>query len=214
MAANFELYVITDEGLSKGLSHVEIASRAIAGGADAIQLRDKTMSGKDMLLAALKLRAITKNAGVVFIVNDRLDVALLSGADGVHLGQDDLPAKYVRTIVPEGFILGVSARNIEEAVLAEQDGADYIGLGPICNTSSKDDAGDGCGFDVIAEVKKRVSIPVIAIGGLGPGNAEKAIKAGADGLAVISAVVGQDDVARASSVLKFMIVKAKESKRL
>ncbi|HEY3421966.1 MAG TPA: thiamine phosphate synthase [Methanocellaceae archaeon] len=214
MAANFELYVITDESLSKGLSHVEIAHRAIMGGADAIQLRDKTMSGKDLLRAAKELRTVTKNAGVTFIVNDRLDVALLSGADGVHLGQDDLPARYARSIAPKGFILGVSARNLEEAVLAEQDGADYIGLGPICDTSSKEDAGNGCGFGLIAEVKSRVSIPVIAIGGLGCGNAEKAIKAGADGLAVISAVVSQDDVARAASRLKFMIVKAKESKRL
>ncbi len=214
MAVNYELYVITDESLSKGLSHAEIAQRAIAGGADAIQLRDKTMSGKDLLQTAKELRTITKNAGVTFIVNDRLDVALLCGADGVHLGQDDLPAKYVRTIVPKGFILGVSARNLEEAMLAEHDGADYIGLGPICDTSSKDDAGSGCGFDVITEVKNQVSIPVIAIGGLGPGNAEKAIKAGADGLAVISAVVSQDDVSKAASILKFMIVKAKESKRL
>ncbi len=214
MAANYELYVITDESLSKGLSHVEIARRAIAGGADAIQLRDKSMSGKDLMQAAKELRTITKNAGVAFIVNDRLDVALLCGADGVHLGQDDLPAKLVRTIVPEGFILGVSARTVEEAVLAEQEGADYIGLGPICDTSSKDDAGNGCGFNVISEVKRQVSIPVIAIGGLGPANAEKAIIAGADGLAVISAVVSQDDIAKAASILKFMIVKAKESKRL
>ena len=214
MAANYELYVITDEGLSKGLSHVEIAKRAIAGGADAIQLRDKGLSGKDLIRVANELRVVTKNAGVAFIVNDRLDVALLCGADGVHLGQDDLPAKLVRTAVPEGFIMGVSARNAEEAMLAEQDGADYVGLGPICDTSSKDDAGDGCGFDVISEVKRHVSIPVIVIGGLGPLNAEKAIRAGADGLAVISAVVSQDDVAKAASILKFMIVKAKESKRL
>ncbi len=121
---------------------------------------------------------------------------------------------YVRTIVPEGFILGVSARNVEEAVIAEQDGADYIGLGPICDTSSKNDAGNGCGFDLISEVKRHVSIPVITIGGMGPSNAEKAIMAGADGLAVISAVVSQDDIAKAASILKFMIVKAKESKRL
>jgi thiamine-phosphate pyrophosphorylase len=214
MAANYELYVITDESLSKGLSHVEIARRAIAGGADAIQLRDKAMSGKDLLRAAKELRAVTKHAGRAFIVNDRLDVALLCGADGVHLGQDDIPAKLVRAIAPEGFILGVSARNVEEAVLAERDGADYIGLGPICDTSSKDDAGDGCGFGVISEVKKQVSIPVIAIGGMGPSNAETAIKAGADGLAVISAVVSQDDIAKAASMLKSMIVKAKESKRL
>ncbi len=214
MAVNYELYVITDESLSKGLSHAEIARRAIAGGADVIQLRDKAMSGKSLMQTAKELRTITKNAGVAFIVNDRLDVALLCGADGVHLGQDDIPAKLAKTITPEGFILGVSARTVEEAILAEQEGADYIGLGPICDTSSKDDAGNRCGFNVISEVKRQVSIPVIAIGGLGPANAEKAVTAGADGLAVISAVVSQDDIAKAASALKSLIVKAKESKRL
>jgi thiamine-phosphate pyrophosphorylase len=214
MAASYDLYVITDEGLSKGLSHAEIASRAVAGGADTIQLRDKKMSGKDLLQAATQIRAITKSAGVLFIVNDRLDVALLSGADGVHLGQDDIPARMARSIAPKGFIIGVSAGSVEEAVQAEQDGADYIGLGPICDTTSKDDAGAACGFDMIEQVKRQVSIPVIAIGGMGPSNVQQAIGAGADGLAVISAVVGQDDVAKAASRLKFMIVRAKESKKL
>lgn len=214
MAASYDLYVITDEGLSKGLSHAEIASRAVAGGADAIQLRDKKMSGKDLMQAAMQIRTITKNAGVLFIVNDRLDVALLSGADGVHLGQDDIPARIARSIAPKGFIIGVSAGSVEEAVQAEHDGADYIGLGPICDTASKDDAGAACGFDLIAQVKRRVSIPVIAIGGMGPANVQQAIGAGADGLAVISAVVGQDDITKAASMLKFLIIRAKESKKL
>lgn len=214
VSMSYDLYVITDEGLSRGLSHAEIARRAIAGGTDVIQLRDKSMSGKDFMRCAQELRTFTKNTGVLFIVNDRLDIALLSEADGVHLGQDDIPAKLARAIAPPGFIIGVSAGTLEEAVQAEKDGADYIGLGPICQTSSKNDAGPVCGFDLITKVKRQVSIPVVVIGGMGPTNAEQAIEAGADGIAVISAVVSQEDVAKAASRLKLLISKVKTSKSL
>lgn len=208
----YDLYVITDEALSHGLSHVEIARRAVEGGADVIQLRDKGMSGKGLMKCALEIREVTRKAGALFIVNDRLDVALASGADGVHLGQDDIPSSSARAISPPGFIIGVSVGNVEEAIQAERDGADYVGLGPICHTGSKSDAGPACGFDVIASVKKAVSIPVVAIGGLGPQNAGKAIEAGADGIAVISAVVGQADIAGAARRLKHIIVEAKHRK--
>ena len=212
MAAAYDLYVITDEDISRGLTHAEIARRAVAGGADVIQLRDKGMGGEEMLRCALEIRALTKKAGALFIVNDRLDIAIASQADGVHLGQDDLPAKLARPLMPAGFIIGVSAGNLEEAVQAEKDGADYIGLGPICHTDSKKDAGIACGFGMIARVKKHISIPVVAIGGIGPGNVKEAIDAGADGLAVISAVVGQDDVTRAARQLKTLIEEAKRQK--
>lgn len=208
----YDLYVITDESLSQGLTHVEIARRAIAGGADVIQLRDKRMSGEELIECAIEIRALTKKAGVLFIVNDRLEIAIASKADGVHLGQDDLPARLARPLAPPGFIIGVSAGTLEDAMRAEQDGADYIGLGPICHTGSKKDAGPVCGFDLIAEVKKHVSIPIIAIGGIGPDNAKEAIAAGSDGLAVISAVVSQDDVAGAARRLKNIIREAKHRK--
>ena len=204
-----DLYVITDEALSHGLSHVEIAKRAIEGGADVIQLRDKGMSGKELVRCALEIREATRKAGSLFIVNDRLDVALASGADGVHLGQDDIPASLARAISPPGFIIGVSVGNVEEAIQAEKDGADYLGLGPICHTGSKIDAGPACGYEIIARVKEAVSIPVVAIGGLGPQNAGKAIESGADGIAVISAVVAQEDIAGAARRLKRIIKEAK-----
>ncbi len=207
-----DLYVITDESLSKGLTHVEMARRAVAGGADVIQLRDKRMSGEELHEVALKIRVLTKEAGVLFIVNDRLDIAIASKADGVHLGQDDIPAKLARPLAPPGFIIGVSAGTLAEAIQAERDGADYIGLGPICHTDSKRDAGPVCGFDLLTEVKKQVSIPVIAIGGIGPGNVKEAISAGADGLAVISAVVSQNDVTAAAKHLKALIQEAKRQK--
>jgi thiamine-phosphate pyrophosphorylase len=212
MTVKYDLYVITDEGLSKGLTHAAIARQAVAGMADVIQLRDKRLNGKGLMESALEIREITKDAGVLFIVNDRLDVALACGADGVHLGQDDIPAKLARRICPPGFIIGVSAGTLPEAIRAERDGADYVGLGPICQTGSKSDAGPACGFDLIATVKENVSIPLVAIGGMGPGNVEEAIRAGADGLAVISAVVSQDDIALAAKRLKALIEEAKHRK--
>lgn len=212
MSHRFDLYVITDEALSHGLTHAEIARRAIAGGADVIQLRDKRMGSRELLNSAVQIRALTKKAGVLFIVNDRLDIALSCGADGVHLGQDDMPARLARPLCPPGFIIGVSAGTLEEAVQAVRDGADYIGLGPICYTGSKKDAGPVCGFNLITQVKKNVSLPVVAIGGIGPDNVQDAIAAGADGLAVISAVVSQDDIALAAKRLKSLIDGAKHRK--
>ncbi|HTX43834.1 MAG TPA: thiamine phosphate synthase [Methanocella sp.] len=209
---SYDLYVITDEGLSKGLTHAEIARLAIEGGADVIQLRDKHLDDRALTRCAREIRELTKKAGVLFIVNDRLDVALGSRADGVHLGQGDMPAGKARPLCPPGFLIGVSAGTLEEAIRAEREGADYIGLGPICHTGSKDDAGPACGFDLITRVKNNVSIPVVAIGGLGRQNARQAIEAGADGIAVISAVVSQDDVALAARRLKAVIEEARYRK--
>jgi thiamine-phosphate pyrophosphorylase len=201
----YGLYVITDEKLSKGLTHPQIASLAIAGGADVIQLRDKTCDCAYFGRCATEIRDITKKAGVSFIVNDRLDIALQTGADGVHLGQEDMPLKFARRVAPKGFVIGISAGTLEEALEAERDGADYIGLGPVFSTTSKDDAGAVCGLDLLREVKARVSIPVVAIGGIGMHNAAGVIAAGADGIAVISAVVSQDDVTGAARTLKRII---------
>ncbi|MCD1295127.1 thiamine phosphate synthase [Methanocella sp. CWC-04] len=201
----YGLYVITDERLSRGLSHVELARRAIAGGADVIQLRDKEKSGKELTGYALEISRIAKKAGVLFIVNDRLDIALISGAGGVHLGQDDIPAVLARKIAPPGFIIGVSTGTVEEAIKAEQDGADYIGVGPVYTTSSKIDAGPVCGIGLLKEIKSRVSIPVVAIGGINKNNLTETLDTGVDGVAVISAVVSQEDVEKATKELKALI---------
>ena len=135
-----DLYVITDEAISNGLSHAEAAQRAIAGGADVIQLRDKNCGCRELLLAGRALRALTKRTSTLFIVNDRLDVALACGADGVHLGQDDMRASVARQIAPPGFIIGVSVGTVDEAVRAEQEGADYVAVSPLFSTASKGDA--------------------------------------------------------------------------
>jgi thiamine-phosphate pyrophosphorylase len=202
---NLGLYVITDEAVGGGRSHAGIAQQAACGGADAIQLRDKTCSPRELLKAARELRAITRKSGTLFIVNDRLDVAMASGADGVHLGQDDMRVSTARQLVPEGFIIGVSVGTIEEALQAVQEGADYLALSPTFSTASKDDAGPGHGLDRLREICRAVSIPVIAIGGINPQNAGDVIAAGADGIAVISAVVARPDITAAARELKDLV---------
>ncbi len=205
----YDLYVITDEGVGRGLSHTEIAQRAVAGGADVIQLRDKRLSGRDLFAAASAIRAITLDAGALFIVNDRLDVALAACADGVHLGEDDLPIVCARKIAPPGFIIGASAGSVDAAVDAVAAGADYVALSPTFPTASKDDAGPGHGLAVLSAIRSRISLPLIAIGGITPENVADVIAAGADGVAVISAVVGQEDITAAGKSLRARIIAAK-----
>ncbi|MGD0818926.1 MAG: thiamine phosphate synthase [Methanomassiliicoccales archaeon] len=206
----YGLYVITDEGISHGLSHVEIARKVAEGGADVIQLRDKARTGKDMLSIALQIGEIARSSGVTFIVNDRLDLAMASNADGVHLGQEDLPVPFARKVSPKGFIIGTSVRTVQEALIAETEGADYIALSPIFDTPTKSDAGPGKGLERLKEIKSAVSIPVIAIGGIGKSNVCQVLDAGADGVAVISAVVGQKDIAKATAEMRYLVYHTKK----
>jgi thiamine-phosphate pyrophosphorylase len=211
-APTYGLYVVTDESLSRGLSHTQIAERAVAGGADVIQLRDKRLEGRKLLEHARAIRKLTRKAGKLFMVNDRLDIALASGADGVHLGQEDMPLADARPLCPKGFLIGVTVHDVEEAVEAEKGGADHVGLSPIFATGSKSDAGSACGLETLRAVKEAVSIPVVAIGGIGPANARTVLEAGADGLAVISAVVSQLDVEAAARNLKAIIEAYRDKK--
>jgi thiamine-phosphate pyrophosphorylase len=196
------LYVITDAALSKGRSHADVVRAAIAGGATAIQLRDKTANTRELLRTGLLLRELTRAAGVKLIVNDRADVALAIDADGVHVGQDDLPAVDARRIVGAGKIVGVSAATVNEARQAERDGADYIGVGAVYATGSKSDAGAPMGTARLAEVAHAVRIPAVAIGGINASNATDCIAAGAVGVSVISAVVSAPDVEAAARDLR------------
>ncbi|MDD1690386.1 MAG: thiamine phosphate synthase [Methanoregula sp.] len=210
---NLDLYVITDEALAGGLPHAVIAKRAVDGGATAIQLRDKGRSYRDLVLIGREIHAITRKAGALFIVNDRLDIAFACGADGVHLGQGDLRCDTVRQLAPPGFIIGISVGSVEDAVDAERAGADYVALSPIFSTNSKEDAGPGHGLLLLKKIRAVVSIPVIAIGGIGPGNAGSVIGAGADGIAVISAVVSQPDITAAARRLAGIVARQKRNPR-
>ncbi|MDP3397258.1 MAG: thiamine phosphate synthase [Methanoregula sp.] len=206
---NYDLYVITDENVGLKRTHAEIAQRAIAGGADVIQLRDKTCSSRELIRIGQTLRKNTCRSATLFIVNDRLDVALACRADGVHLGQGDMRTDVARQLSPLGFIIGVSVSTVDEAVWAEQEGADYVALSPTFSTGSKPDAGPGHGLEMLREIQRNVSVPVIAIGGINRKNICEVIAAGAAGVAVISAVVGAADITAAARDLKNLIRQCK-----
>jgi len=206
---NCELCVITDETLGRGRTHAEIAERAVAGGADIIQLRDKSCGGRTLTRTGRTLREITRRSTTLFIVNDRLDVALACGADGVHLGQGDMPADVARQLAPPGFLIGVSVGTAGEACRAERQGADYIALSPTYSTVSKHDAGEGLGLELLREIRRKVSLPILAVGGIHRENVREVIRAGADGVAVISAVAGAPDITAAARELKSLVTQSK-----
>ena len=203
------LYVVTDEVLSHGKTHAEIAEAAVAGGARIIQLRDKTASSAKLFADAVEIAGICKNKAV-FIVNDRADVALAAGADGVHLGQSDLPAARVRGLCGDDFIIGVSVGSLAEAENAVSAGADYLAVSPVYATRSKKDAGDGHGLSLVREIKQAYpDVPLVGIGGLSAKNAAEAVAAGLDSVAVISAVVSAPDIKKAAEELSTVILEAK-----
>jgi thiamine-phosphate pyrophosphorylase len=186
------LIVVTDPDCG-GRSVVDVVRAALRGGAPAIQLRMKDAPAREMAEVARALLAQTRAAEALLFINDRVDVALAVGADGAHVGQDDLPVAAARGIAPRGFLLGVSAETAELARAAEADGADYVGVGPVYATGSKADAGDAVGCQRIAQVAEVVRIPIVGIGGITFDNAPPVIHAGAAGVAVISAVMRADD---------------------
>lgn len=199
---SYELYVVTDRTVGRGRSHGAQAAAALEGGADVIQLRDKVMSGRELLITAREICTLTEETGALSIINDRLDVALAAGAGGVHLGQSDLPVRVAKALSPPGFITGVSVTTLEEALQAEKDGADYVALSPIFATQTKENAGPGHGLAILRTIRDTLTIPVLAIGGIGLHNVRDVFDAGADGVAVVSAVVGKDDIAAATAELK------------
>jgi thiamine-phosphate pyrophosphorylase len=187
------LYVIIDTAMLKRRSHVEVASQVIRGGAKVIQLRDKENSKKRLLSIAEEIKNLCHEQGVLFIVNDYLDIALAVDADGLHLGQDDLPVDIARRWLPIDKILGCSVRTVEKASIARQEGADYIGVGAMYPTATREGA-EVVGPDRLREIKKAIALPLVAIGGINKDNIKEVIKAGADAIAVISAVLGAEDV--------------------
>jgi thiamine-phosphate pyrophosphorylase len=184
---------------------VELAQLAIAGGADTIQFRQKGGATREMIRIAEQMRALCKKAGVTFVVNDRVDVAIASHADGVHLGQDDFPIPLARKLLGEEAIIGGSASSMEEAQKCLLEGADYIGFGPVYPTTSKEDAGPVGGLILLKKIAEAIPLPIIAIGGIGKENTSFVMKAGAHGIAVISAVCCQKDPMEAAKCLRSLL---------
>lgn len=205
----FDLYVVTDSDLSKGRTDAEVARLAYEGGADAVQLRMKHSDGREMLEQAMEIRKVADEFCKFFFVNDRVDIAMASGADGVHLGQSDIPLEVARDLMGETAIIGISVDNVDQAIAAAEGGADYIGIGSIFNTSTKPDAKQGVGLGAIYEIREAVDIPIVAIGGINRGNIQDVVRAGADAAAVVSAVVAQDDIKAAAHELRDLILKVR-----
>ena len=182
------LCAIIDTQALKGRRHPEVTGQVIRGGARIVQLRDKVLPKKELLPIAIELKELCAGHNVLFIINDHLDIALASDADGLHLGQNDLPIKVARRLLPIDKVLGCSTNTLEQALTAEAEGADYIGVGSIYPTSSKETA-IVIGPERLRQVRQAVSLPIVAIGGINKDNAAEAISAGADSIAVISAIL-------------------------
>ncbi len=191
------LYVILDTEALKGRRHIEAARQAIRGGATAIQLRDKLLSKRELLPIARQLKSLCAEQNALFIINDHLDLALAADADGLHLGQEDLPLREARKLLAMDRLLGGSARTVDEAKSAEADGADYVAVGSIYPTTSKEEA-VVVGLERLRQVRQAVSLPLVAIGGISAANAAGVIAAGASSVAVISAVLHADDIEAAA----------------
>jgi thiamine-phosphate pyrophosphorylase len=212
MLGRLHLCVITDTRQGSGRDHLEIARAALVGGAEMIQLRDKTGSLRELLPQACAIRLLCRSHGALFIVNDRLDLALAAEADGAHVGQEDLPAAEARRLLGSNRILGVSTHSVDQALAAREAGADYIGFGPIFPTGTKKTGYSPRGPAILREVRNAVSLPILAIGGITLENVGVVIAAGATAPAVISAVVRAADIAAAAAALRQRVLAAKVSR--
>lgn len=198
---DFLLYAVTDRAWLNGSTLYEQVKQALLGGATFIQLREKNLNNKDFLEEALQIKKLCHDYSVPFIINDNIEIALKTNADGIHVGQNDMEAAQVRKLLGKNKILGVSAQTVEQAILAEKQGADYLGVGAIFHTGSKADA-DDVSIDTLKKICEAVNIPVIAIGGINKDNIMKLAGSGICGIAVISAIFAQKDIRLATAELK------------
>ncbi|MBL8023103.1 MAG: thiamine phosphate synthase [Elusimicrobia bacterium] len=209
--SDVHLYVITSSPRA-GQSYAAMVEAACAGGADAVQLRDKTLSSRELFRLAKDLQAICDRTGTFFILNDRVDVALAADVDGVHVGQEDLPVRMVRGMMGHKKLIGCSTHSTAQALAAVGDGADYISCGPLFATPTKPDY-SAVGLELVKEYRQLVRIPFVAIGGLNLSNVTQAISAGADRVAVVRAIAGAPDVKRAAKDFKDLILKTKKERQ-
>lgn len=204
-AQNFLLYLCTDRILSLGRPITEAVEAAIAGGVTMVQLREKEVSTGEFYRIALDVRTVTRRHHVPLVINDRLDIALAVSAEGLHIGQSDLPLSVARRLAGNRLFIGFSASTVEEARRAQAEGANYLGVGAVYPTGSKADAGEAIGLNRLAEICAAVNIPVVGIGGINAANAAEVMKTGAAGIAVISGILSQPDIQDAARNLRVMV---------
>ena len=200
MPVDFKLYLITDRKNTK-LPLPEAVRLALQGGVRAIQLREKDLPVRELLELARKLRELTLDFGAKLFINDRVDVAIAVDADGVHLGHQSMPPEPVRRILGKGKLIGVSTHNIVEAKEAEAGGADFITFGPVFFTPSKANFGAAVGLEYLKSAKNRINIPIFGLGGVKSGNLREVFRFGADGVSLISAIFGAQDIRKAAEAI-------------
>lgn len=201
-SVDWTLYLVADVNYAMGRALVSVVEEAVRGGATMVQLRAKGLETREFLELATRMASALKRRSIPLIINDRMDIALACRADGVHLGQDDMPPDMARKLLGKSRIIGVSVNTLKEAREAERLGADYVGLGPIYPTSTKDTDLPVLGPEGIRRIRKKIGIPIVAIGGINAGNAADVMKAGAAGVAVVSAILGSPDACKAAADLK------------
>ena len=208
---DYSLYLVTDRDLSRGRATLKVVIAGVTGGVTCVQLREKNCSTRTFIKEALSVKQYLKKHNIPLIINDRVDVAQAIGADGVHLGQTDMPLTMAKDILKGSMIIGISVESLEDAIRAEKDGADYIGISPIFATPTKTDTSPPLGLEGLKEISRAVSLPKVAIGGLNKENAGEVILNGANGIAVVSAIVSADDPRKAAKELSYIVKQARIS---
>lgn len=211
MKIDYSLYLVTDRQLSLGRPTTAIVAAAIRGGVSCVQLREKEMSTREFVAEAKTLKELLSPAGIPLIINDRVDIALAVAAEGVHLGQSDMHIRDARRLLGKTTIIGISAESLEDAQEAAEEGADYIGISPVYATATKSDIATPLGLDGVAEIRHHVSLPLVGIGGINQENCAEVIGAGADGIAVVSAIVSAPSPQEAAAELRSRIAAAQMS---
>lgn len=205
MNIDYSLYLVTDRRFLKDRTLKSAVEDSIKGGVTIVQVREKDVTTREFYKVALEVKEITDKYNVPLIINDRIDIAQAINADGVHLGQDDMPIKLARKILGKNKIIGISVGNVDEAKEAEKDGADYVGIGAIFFTGSKKDIDTPIGTTGLKEIVESINIPSVAIGGVNKENLSEVIKTGTSGAAVISAILGKDNIEQAAKELKVVL---------
>lgn len=198
---DYTLYLVTDRDMLSNVNIAKAVEEAILGGVTLVQVREKDISTSEFYKVASEIKEITSKYNVPIIINDRIDIALAIDADGVHVGQSDMPASIARKLIGSDKILGVSTATIDEAIKAEKEGADYLGVGAVFSTTTKDDARN-VSLELLKEIKETVNIPIVAIGGINSKNVDMLKESNIDGVAVISDILAKKDIKQAARNIK------------